>query len=310
MKLSNETLHGIFAGLPLPWDDKGELQEDLFAETIQRLCGYGIQGIYNGGSTGEFFAQDFDLFKRTTSILTEHTKPTGTYTQVGIEGLTTEEMVRRGRYAIEQGVGALQVAFPFWYGLTDDEAVELYKDLYHAFDGYPLVHYDTGRAKSKITRPLLRRILEVCPSLIGVKVTAIDVEELKKRTVEFPSINFFAATHWMATLSKRAGVKGSYDVLVYMNPPAVLSLYEHCRKGEWEEAYRIEDKLQHFYRIVDDLGFLDYSDSAIDRCIGLTTGFLKGYTQKVKKPYRSVPQEKLEALKQRVAEELPEFLKY
>jgi dihydrodipicolinate synthase/N-acetylneuraminate lyase len=127
---------------------------------------------------------------------------------------------------------------------------------------------------------------------------------------DFPDVRFFAATDWLVTLNRDVGVSGSYDVLVYMNPPLVLNMYELCRQGNFAEAMPLQEKLQHFYRIVEELGFLQYSDSAIDRCIGLSTGFLKGYTQAVKKPYSTVPEHMLDTLKARVANELPELLEY
>ena len=105
--LSFENLQGIFACIPLPWEKSNSIDEDLFAETISKLADYGVNGIYNGGSTGEFFAQDFNIFKRTTDILTTIAKKKGFYTQVGISGLTTEQVIKKGLYAIENGIDGI-----------------------------------------------------------------------------------------------------------------------------------------------------------------------------------------------------------
>jgi 4-hydroxy-tetrahydrodipicolinate synthase len=308
--LTYSKLKGIYAGLPLPWKEDGSVDEKVFSEKISRLADYGVHGMYNGGSTGEFFAADFDLFKQITDILIDTLKGKNVYTQVGIGALTTEEMVKRGHYAIEKGVDGLQVAFPWYYKIGDDEAVELYKDLGREFNNFPLIHYDSARCKRKLDKDLLSRIYEVCPSLIGIKYTSYDINVLKKYTIEFPNINFFVGTPWLATFMQQANARGSYDVLVYMNPPLVLKMYDLCCEGKFEEAILIQEKFQKFYMIVSELGFLNFSDSAIDRCIGLSTGFLKGYSTRIKKPYSSVSAEMLEELKRRVANELPELLNY
>lgn len=308
--LTFNDLKGIYAGLPLPWKEDGSLDEKVFSETISRLADYGVHGIYNGGSTGEFFAMDFELFKQTTDILVDTLKGKNVFTQVGIGALTTEGIVKRGHYAIEKGVDGLQVAFPWYYKIDDDEAVELYKDLSKEFGNFPLIHYNSERCKRKLDKYLLSEICSAYPNLIGVKYTSFEINDFKKYTSNFPKVSFFVGTPWLVTFIQQANARGSYDVLVYMNPPMILNMYELSAKGKFEEAFPIQEKLQKFYMIVDELGFLSYSDSAIDRCIGLSTGFLKGYNCKIKKPYKSIPEEMLEELKRRVANELPELLNY
>ena len=178
------------------------------------------------------------------------------------------------------------------------------------YRNFPIIHYDTARGRLKLDKNLLSEICEVYPNLIGVKYTSFDINSFRKITFEFPKISFFAGSPWLATFYQLAGAKGSYDVLIYMNPPAVLKMYKLCTEGKFKEALQIQEKLQKFYRIVYDLGFLNYSDSAIDRCIGLSTGFLEGYTIDIKKPYESVSQPMMDELKMRVKKELPEFLKF
>ena len=308
--LTSETLRGIYAGLPLPWKENGMLDENVFVNTISKLADYGVKGIYNGGSTGEFFVQDYELFKTTTDILIDTLKDKDVFTQIGIGALTTEQMVKRGLYAIEKGADGLQVAFPWYYRVSDKEAVQLYKDLSREFSNFPLIHYDTARCRHKLDRELLSMIYDVYPNLIGIKYTGFDINDFRKFTLKFPKISFFIGTPWLVTFYQLAGAKGSYDVLIYMNPPAVLKMYKLCTEDKFKEALQIQEKLQRFYLIVEEIGFLNYSDSAIDRCIGLSTGFLEGYGKDIKKPYGSVTKSMLDELKMRVKKELPEFSKF
>jgi 4-hydroxy-tetrahydrodipicolinate synthase len=231
-------------------------------------------------------------------------------TQVGIGALTTNQVIERGRYAIERGADALQVTFPFWTEVSDDEAVAFYEALNAAFGGYPMVHYDTGRCKHKLTPQLLERLLEAVPGLIGVKYTGPNYKLLGTFTRNFPSVSFFTTAEWFVTLFRDMGIRGSYDPLVYMNPPLVLRMYELCRIGDFESALEIQQTFQRFYELLGEVGLFEYTDSAIDRCIGLSTGFLDGYTAQVQAPYRSVPLETVDLLRRRVAEELPQLLDY
>ncbi len=311
--LSHDDFEGVYAGLPLPWKANGTLDEEVFSSTIKRLTQYGVHGIYNGGSTGEFFAQDFELFKTTTDILVETVRGTGTRTQVGILGLTTDEMIKRGSYAIEKGVDALQTTFPWWYQVTDDEAITFYADLHSQLDGYPLVHYNISRAKKAFSIAdidLFSRVYEACPSIIGFKAMA-DLNMLLFYNHRFPRIRFFsAAPHWFATLQSLGLLQGLFDALVYMNPRVILSMYDLCKKGAYTEALEKQATLQRFFKIVGDVGLLKYSDAAIDKTMGLSTGFLRGYTNTVKKPYTTPPKSILQELQKRIANELPELLDF
>jgi dihydrodipicolinate synthase/N-acetylneuraminate lyase len=311
--LSFEQFEGVYAGLPLPWKKDGTLDEALFSRTLKRLADYGVHGIYNGGSTGEFFAQDFELFKTTTDILVETLRDTSTRTQVGILGLTTGEVVRRGQYAIEKGVDALQVTFPWWYPVTDEEAIDFYRDLYRELDGYALIHYNIARAKRSVgiaDIELFEKIYEACPSIIGFKAMA-DLNMLLLYNHRFPTIRFFsAAPHWFATLHSQGLLQGLFDALVYMNPKKVLTMYRLCKQGKYQEALKIQEILQKFFTIVGDVGLLRYTDAAIDKTMGLSAGFLQGYTNTIKRPYSTPPKSLVDELRGRVAREIPELLEY
>ncbi len=306
--LTKENLKGLYAGLPLPWKKNGRLDENVFASAVSKVADYRVQGIYNGGSTGEFFAQDFELFKTTTDILIETLKDKKVFTQIGIGALTTEQMVKRGLYAIEKRVDGLQVTFPWYYKVSEKEAIRFYKDLCKEFNNFPIIHYDTGRSRLKLSRNLLSKIYDVYPNLIGVKYTSYDINDFRIFTLKFPEINFFCGHTWLVTFFQFAGALGSYDS--YINLPMAVKMYELCTRGKFKEALLIQEKFQRFYIILEENGLLNYTDSAIDRCFWISTGFLQDFSLNVKKPYTSVPKTILDKLQIIIKKEFPEFLEF
>ena len=99
--LTLEKLKGMWNGLPTPWNKKGGFDSDAFIENVTRCVKAGSPGIYIGGSTNEFYAQDFSLFKELTNALLETLKGTSVPNQIGINSLTTDEVIKRGHYAVE-----------------------------------------------------------------------------------------------------------------------------------------------------------------------------------------------------------------
>ena len=66
--LTRTNLSGVWAGLPTPFDSRGDLDTDCLAENIRRVCRFGISGVYGPGGAGEFYSVELDEFKRMTDV--------------------------------------------------------------------------------------------------------------------------------------------------------------------------------------------------------------------------------------------------
>ncbi|PIX44415.1 MAG: dihydrodipicolinate synthase family protein, partial [Armatimonadetes bacterium CG_4_8_14_3_um_filter_58_9] len=63
MRLTSDTLRGIWAGVTLPWNEDYSLDEQSLRENLRRLVDARVHGIYTTGSTGEFYALDMSEFR-------------------------------------------------------------------------------------------------------------------------------------------------------------------------------------------------------------------------------------------------------
>jgi 4-hydroxy-tetrahydrodipicolinate synthase len=63
MPLTTETLKGFWGGLPVPWTERDEIDEESLRENVRRTCEAGAHGVYTHGTTGEFYAQTLDEWK-------------------------------------------------------------------------------------------------------------------------------------------------------------------------------------------------------------------------------------------------------
>ena len=66
--LNRESFAGPWAGLPVAWDENNKFADKTNRATVKRACEAGIPGIYTGGTSGEFYAMDFDEFKWQTCV--------------------------------------------------------------------------------------------------------------------------------------------------------------------------------------------------------------------------------------------------
>jgi len=149
--LTAGNLEGIWAGPPLFWDEKFQLDEKNTVENFQRICKIRPGGIYILGSSGEFYTLDFGEFKEIVNIFIETVLPFRIPTMIGCGATNTFETIRRMQYAWEKGVKRVQVVLPYWSELSDKEILKFFYDLYESSSDIPIIHYNIPRAKRFLT---------------------------------------------------------------------------------------------------------------------------------------------------------------
>jgi len=273
--LDYDRLHGIWAGLPVAWDASMELDESAAAADVEACCRAGVHGVYTGGTTGEFYAQDEDTFRRLIRLTVAAARFTGTPMQAGCTSLSTRLVCRRIEIAGEAGADGIQLALPFWLPLSDEESIAFFRDVTVAASGLPLILYDTERTKRRVSVELFRRLREVAPTLIGCKHTGDDMDVLKDYIQALPGVSFFVSEHLLPD-GMRIGARGNYSSKVYLHPPFMLRYYQLCVEGCWDDVAPMQAALKRFYSEgilpLRDKGMVD---SAIDRVFGTALGFVR-----------------------------------
>ncbi|MBN2290854.1 MAG: dihydrodipicolinate synthase family protein, partial [Pirellulales bacterium] len=145
--LTRETFIGPWAGLPVAWTDDDRFDEATYRTDVVRCCRAGVPGVYTGGTTGEFYAMEFDEFQAVARATVEECHAHGKPAMIGCSSTYTLGAVRRAAYAAELGADAVQVALPFWMEIDDRDVVPFFKQVADASGGLPLSVYDTARAK-------------------------------------------------------------------------------------------------------------------------------------------------------------------
>ena len=69
--LTRKEMIGPWAGLPVAWDEHLMFDEDAYRADVERTCKAGVPGVYTGGTTGEFYAMEFDEWKAVTKVTVE-----------------------------------------------------------------------------------------------------------------------------------------------------------------------------------------------------------------------------------------------
>jgi 4-hydroxy-tetrahydrodipicolinate synthase len=306
MPLTTETLKGFWAGLPVPWTERDEIDEESLRENVRRTCEAGAHGVYTHGTTGEFYAQTLEEWKQVVKATIEKSRALKVPNQIGCTALWTGEVIRRATFAQDLGADGIQIAFPFWMPLTDNQAVRFLKEVAIAVPQMPIILYNTERSKKPLTVDLLKRLLDSGIPVIGCKGVR-SLEQLQAFQEAAQEVKFFVgedrlASHWSH------GARGCYSSLIYACPRFMLRYFRLCEQCS-PEALQIETRLRRFVEEYVMPRFQEgMYDTAFDRLFAVMTGFLTGSLLLSRPPYDSPSRKDVEDCRNWCAQHLPEII--
>ncbi|MGC9316586.1 MAG: dihydrodipicolinate synthase family protein [Armatimonadota bacterium] len=306
--VDREQFIGPWAGLPIAWTDDDQFDEATYRADVARCCEAGVPGVYTCGTTGEFYALEFDEFRAVTDATIEECRSAGTPVMIGCTSTFTRGAIRRARYAAERGADAVQLALPFWMEVPDQEVVPFFEQVSAAVPGMPMTIYETLRSKKAISLETHRHIHEAVPAVIGVKANAGTVGRTPEGCAAVSDLyNVFVSESAWAELGPHGAI-GSCSALVYQNPRIVLQAFDLLREQQWDELRVWTDRFDRLVaeglRPVIDAGC---TDSAIDRLLARSAGFLET-SLRCREPYPAATPELLEGFRAWLRANMPEFL--
>jgi dihydrodipicolinate synthase/N-acetylneuraminate lyase len=304
--LTRKTLHGVWCALILPWTDDDEVDPDRFARECRSYGETGVHGIYTGGTTGEFYAQDDESFEAITRIACEEGHAVGLPVQIGCTALSTRTVRRRIRVALRHAADGIQVAYPFWLELKPDEVLSYLRDIAQEAGDTPIILYHTGRAKRKLSPDEIGALADAVPTFIGMKDTGCDIPTLKAMFHRAPDLAIFGGEDFYDRIPH--GGRGGYCSITGLNAKFVVDYYSLCAAGKLEQAKGHHITIK---RLLDEallpLNRIDgLWDSAIDRVQRVLGGGEVGL--RCQAPYRSATTEQVERVRQWCLQNAPFLL--
>ncbi len=306
--LTRENFAGPWAGLPVAWTDNDEFDEPTYRGDVERCCKAGVPGVYTGGTTGEFYAQEWDEFQRIARVTVEECKRHGTPVMIGCSATSTRGAAKRAAFAASLGADAVQVVLPFWMEVADDQIVPFYRAVADAAPRLALSIYETKRAKKCLTVAQHLQIHASVPQyqmLKAVGDTVGDTIDGCRALSEVVSV-FVGESRW-AELGPH-GANGGCSSMIYWNPRVLLDSWKHLRERNWpalDEDRRKTDAL--LVALFATFGKRGFTDTAYDRLGGRAGGFLRTSLRN-RAPYASPTEDDVITMRALFQQHYPELL--
>ena len=306
--LTRKEMIGPWAGLPVAWDENLMFDEDAYRADVARTCEAGVPGVYTAGTTGEFYAMEFDEWKIVTRATVEECRKHRTPVMIGVTSTYTLGAERRAAYAGRMGADAVQVALPFWMEMDDRHVVPFFRAVTDACPGLALTIYETLRAKKALSVEQHRAVHEATGCYLAVKANAGTVGRTPEGCEQLSEfVNVWVGEDEWNRLGPH-GANGCASSLVYMNPRVLLHMFDLLVQKRWAELQTWTDLVDRLIR--EGLApFVEkgFTDSADDRLMGVATGFLSMRIGS-RGPYTSATDEDVRQLREWMKVNTPELL--
>ncbi|TML88232.1 MAG: dihydrodipicolinate synthase family protein [Actinobacteria bacterium] len=165
-------LRGALAAAATPLRDGGDaLDEDGFAPYVEFLATGGLDGILAFGTTGEGILLLPDERRRAAELFVDAARGK---LQVAVHAgaQSTRDTVALAEHAASIGADAVAVISPPYFPLDEDALLAHLSAAAHAAEPVPFYVYEFERASGYAVSPaVLRRLREVAPNLVGLKVS-------------------------------------------------------------------------------------------------------------------------------------------
>jgi dihydrodipicolinate synthase/N-acetylneuraminate lyase len=236
-------LHGAVAAALTPLRAGGsELDEEAVAPYLDFLALHGVDGILALGTTGEGVLLSVAERQRLTGLFLAAARGR---LQVAVHcgAQSTADTVALAEHAAQSGADAVAVIGPPYFPLDEDELLAHFEAAARACAPLPFYMYEfAARSGYAIPLPVIARLRERAPNLVGLKVSDSPWEKVAPYLVE--GLDVFIGAEGLIAQGLAAGAAGSVSGLAASFPDAVVPLVRDPSPERGERVGSLRASLQ------------------------------------------------------------------
>ena len=248
------TFSGVYAPVPTPFADDGEIDLAAWRDNIDRWMGTGLRGLVVLGTNGEAPLVDDDEADRLIAAAREHI-PSDRMLIAGTGRQSTRSAIHATVRAADLGADAVLVRTPSYYRrqLTTSTFIRHYTTVADA-SPVPVLLYNFS-AFTGVTLPVeAAAALSIHENIVGLKESGPDmgyVGDLVGLVPDGFSVLVGSAPTFFTSLA--LGAHGGVLALACVAPAACLRLYDLVQAGRFEEARELQRHVTPLAKLVTSI---------------------------------------------------------
>jgi len=175
----------------LPWTSDLKLDVPVFERHVQGAIDSGYKCIYLMGTAGEGYAPNDVLFRQVVEVFAAMTVGGDLDPQIGVIGLSMQQIIDRIGVAYEKGIRMFQISLPSWGALDLQEQILFFSTVCGQFPDCRFLHYNLPRTKHIVNGAEYRQIADEVPNLVATKNSTRDYGRTSDLMKNVPDLQHF-----------------------------------------------------------------------------------------------------------------------
>ena len=238
--MSTSAISGILVPHMVPLDAKGRIDEDELSRYVGWLVERGVHGLYPNGSTGEFLRFTPEERRRIVEIVCREARGKALVVAGAAEG-TAAETIRACEHCQAAGARAVAIVAPHYYKHSA-ASVEAYFREIARHSPIDITLYHIPALASPIEIPVVRRLAEDFPRVVGIKDSSGDISHMQRLIAAVRPLrpDFGFLTGWDPALAPMlmAGCTGATVATAGLMPELTRRVWDLMAAGDYRGAMR------------------------------------------------------------------------
>jgi 4-hydroxy-tetrahydrodipicolinate synthase len=234
-------LHGVIPALVTPFREDERIDCSAWQVLIDRLIAAGVDGLFVGGSSGEFSSMGME--ERAVSLRFCEQAIAGRVPMIANVGcVTTRETVALAQQAVAIGAAALAVITPYYIRPTQQELAEHLVEVCRAVRIPVLAYNFPFHGGVELAPETLTAAAAKSPNLAGVKDSSgrLDLALAYRDAVADRAWKVFTGGDRLMLAALDAGCAGAVTAAANIAPKVFVELYRCHRAQLRAEAFRFQ----------------------------------------------------------------------
>ena len=282
---------GLIAPQNVPFGPKGDVNYHEYSKLTKFLLANGVDGIFVGGTSGEFINLSDSERKQLLEIARDSSS-SDTPIIFNATAMNLASVNDFCAFAVKAGADAVSFTAPYYHSYDKQALIGYFKSCADAAKDLPVYLYNIpGMTKNPITTDIIKAVCSSCPNIKGIKDSSMDFMTYMEFQNHKPFDDFKVMTGNDAQVLVSLFYGGDTAVIALAGvfPRLAKSIFENFWKGDLIAARIAQDKIMCVRELVRSIMPI-VSHKEIPTFLGFDMGVPRY-------PFRSLLQEEKERLR-------------
>lgn len=265
-------IQGVYTPIITIMKEDGTIDMVNMEKHINHLCEAGINGILFFGSLGEFYAVSM-AEKKAVIDLAVKTVNHRAQVIIGVGGTSLPEVLELAEYAEKAGADALNIVSPYYFGPTEQGAVEYFGKIATKVS-LPIQLYNfPARVGADLTPEVISELAVKYPNIIGVKDTVDTISHTRKVIAAVkavrPDFSVLSGFDEYYVVNRISGGDGVLCGLTNVVPELFVTYHKAYEEKDFVTTEACAKKISKLMRLYDATGLFITAIKAAVKSQGL-----------------------------------------